>query len=233
MNNNPPPPTTYARCPICEHIGRVGATCRSRTHSPASDQGEPEPQFTVPITDIEQADLYALGILTESDTAGIGNCTGCYRHGYKGHTCTDCNMPITYLTWTHGGYIDPYFAAQYYRKDFRQVPASNCEDKTVQGLDLGDIMAHDVRTLLDPTAATRGANGSVPADANYDENLGHGIIRRPRPTYYNRPSPPFGTDEYLLELITEAHLPNSVPFTEPMYIRLRQMTVGHIMRYQN
>ena len=75
---------------------------------------------------------------------------------------------------------------------------------------------------FDPTAVTRGQDGTVKKDR------GSGTQARDdhysRPSYCKQPKPEFGTNEYILEAVADCGT-DTVLFNEFLYARLNDMIV--------
>lgn len=232
MDNQPQPqPVQYARCEHCKHIGRRGNLCKECERN---REVTTSPRHTKDITVIYRQDLFDLKIIRESYSYD-GNCMACYRKGYQGRWCMVCNQEIVSLTTVNDDVVDPYFVATYYKqydRDTVVIPDNRLrgrhEDMWESTLDrMYAAYTSSSRDTLEPTAATRGKNGLVPADViesesdheDDDEELyGENVPNNgdqpmemddeppvaSRPYYHQRPKPNFGSDEYILEVIIDA-----------------------------
>ena len=218
-------PRGFARCTVCMSIGGRDELCIKCKNN---REETTKPRHTMEITTVYRHDLSDLEITREQNLYN-GNCGACYRKGYQGQWCMDCNYEIITLSTEYGDNMDPYFVAAYYKQydiETEIIPIDRMNRSDQQESDLDAIFAafsSDTVETLSPTAATRGRNGLVPADVlnsesedeeepygeNVNENMEIDQMDDDAPVamrrdYYDQPKPNFGSDEYILEVITQA-----------------------------
>ena len=236
MNNQGQDRPEYGRCTLCKGIGPYGTRCDRGDCEPVDGT---RPHCVEEINELYRHDLFHLGITTQRESSSYtGNCGACYRQGIKGYRCLDCNREILNLVTLNEDVVDSCFAATYYRQftaEPRDISERRMEpmDPNAGFLDVFAAAYSDDMDALDPTAATRGLNGTVGFDVEedmdeemenedqYGENvpLNDGNVPENgtngddqdmddqpyarRRQYYQQPEPALGSDAYILELILE------------------------------